>query len=846
MQATGGGRPLESGIPTMPFDAERIRAAGHLVVLAVDQEPFDVKGTGGRWNTFCVLQPLVSVQGDVVEDATFDFPNRGRVWWLVRDEHPATHMKPGTLWCGRIERAPQYDEHDPESDKYQVHGYDMKPASAEVVEIVDLDVARPFVEDLLSGVHFRERPPTASRILVRGRETTLGPFAATPASDGRGMELGPVKAGDAVVFEIPSHELPGLVPVHSFTVTVNQYDRRNKVEDLHIALTLDQLIPYDRLRRDGYVRDAATDAQVLNYCLNKLGFTRGERTDFKRLLVKAREGHGQLAGETDKSRVERFQRLIADGERLLEAGEAAAKAAADALPELQRLVERHAEVMVADRVDTLAGERTAEIEAKIGQEKKRLDKLRADVARVQKEYEERVAKMDEDLRAAQAERIKALEEREKELEERAKDVERKEAGIRKRLERVIALYQEEGDRVVDELLAQLPLLGATGLAGKREGRSATGGSASGTAPAVLPRPAWLERKRNTEALTEKDFLDQLRAVVAHRGFVFQDEDLLNFHTCVKTGGLTVLAGPSGRGKSSLPRLYAEALGCPDELLMIPVRSDWLDDRDLVGAYNALSGRFEPAPCGLVDRLIAAGLDEAEERGGIFLVCLDEMNLARVEHYFASFLSVLEAPADRRFVRLCAGGLQKADDPYAPYRHLRIPGNVRIVGTVNIDETTHFFSPKVLDRSNVVSLAAPSLGAAPPPERAEEAIGGLTEVSLGAFASWIRSPEEAKEVPAFVAKLDAILAESRVSLGYRVLRRIQAYVASAKPYLGTEKALDFQVIQSVLPKVRRSAPNFPSTLKRLREELPAERFPRSAALLERLGESGVEDDLLQLL
>lgn len=807
------------------------------MVLAVDQGTFDV-----RANTFCVLQPLVSVQGENVEDATSEFPNRGRVWWMVWNDHPAPYIKPGTLWCARIERAPQYDEHDPESDRYQVQVQEMKPATAEVVEIIDVPVARPRVEDMLSGVHFKERPPTASRVLVRGRETTLGPFAAVLAPDGQGMKLGPAKDGDATVFEIPTDALPGFVPIHTFDLTLNRYQRRDKAVRCRVSLALDAQIPYDRLRLEGYARDAATDAQVLNYCLNRLGFTRGERGEFKKLLGKAQEGQSRLGAEADDSRFARFRRLVADGERLAAAGEAAAQAAAEALPELQGLLEKHADALVADRVKKLAGERAAEIEGKVAQERKRLEKINADIARAQKDYEARVAKMDEDFRAEHAERVKALELREKQIEERASDVERKEAGIRKRLERVIALYKQEGERIIDQMLAQLPLIGATGAgAGRDAGSAATAGT-----PTTLPRPAWLERKRDAEPIAEADFLGQLRHVVAHRGFVFQDDDLLNFHTCVKVGGLTVLAGPSGRGKSSLPRLYAEALGCRDEYLLVPVRSDWLDDRDLVGAYNALSGRFEPAPCGLVDRLIAAGLDESEGRGGIFLVCLDEMNLARVEHYFASFLSVLESTADRRYLRLCADGLQRVDDPYAPYRRLKIPDNVRIVGTVNIDETTHFFSPKVLDRSNIVSLTAPALHSIPPQAKADEAIGGLTPVSFGAFASWVGRPEEAKEVPGFVAKLDATLAESRISLGYRVVRRIQAYVAASRPYLATDKALDFQVVQNILPKVRRSAPNFPSTLKRLREELPAERFPRSATLLERLGESGVEDDLLQLL
>ena len=818
------------------------------MVLAVDQEPFDVAGTGGRWNTFCVLHPLVSVQGEAVDEPEADFPNRGRVWWMVRDEQPRTHTKPGTLWTGRIEWAPQYDKSDTESDRYQVQWHEMKPATAEVVEIVDVPVARPRVEDLLLGVHFTERPPTASRVLVRGRETTLGPFAAALGPEGRGMTLGPGKTGDTTVFEIPTDALPGLVPIHAFDLMLNRYQPRDKVVNHRVSLVLDQQIPYDRLRQGGYARDAATDAQILNHCLTRLGFTRGERAEFKKLLGKAQDGVSKLGAAVEDSRFARFQRLLADGERLAAAGEAAAQAAADALPELQRLLEKHADTLVAARVEKMAGQRAAEIETKITQERKRLDKIRADVERAQKDYEARVAKMDEDLRAEHAARIRALEQREKEIEERASDVERKEAGIRKRLERVIALYKQEGDRIVDQMLAQLPLIGATGAAIGREAGSAVAGGAPVplATPVPLARPSWLDRRREAEPVAEEDFLGQLREVVAHRGFVFQDDDLLNFHTCVKVGGLTVLAGPSGRGKSSLPRLYAEALGCRDEYLLVPVRSDWLDDRDLVGAYNALSGRFEPAPCGLVDRLIAACLDESEGRGGIFIVCLDEMNLARVEHYFASFLSVLESPADRRFLRLCADGLQRPDDPYAPYRRLKIPDNVRIVGTGNIDETTHFFSPKVLDRSNVVSLTAPALHSIPVQGKADEAIGGLTPVSFGALASWMGRPEEAKDVPAFVAKLDAVLAESRISLGYRVVRRIQAYVAAARPYLTADKAIDFQIVQSVLPKVRRSAPNFPSTLKRLRDELPAERFPRSAALLERLGESGLEDDLLQLL
>src|SRR5262249_20155797 len=113
----------------------------------------------------------------------------------------------------------------------------------------------------------------------------------------------------------------------------------------------------------------------------------------------------------------------------------------------------------------------------------------------------------------------------------------------------------------------------------------------------LALPAFVHRNRPAregKVLAETDFLAQFFRVVEQRGFVFPEQDLINFRVCGKTGGLTVLAGLSGTGKSSLPRLYAEALGCRDEYLPVAVRPEWLDDRDLIGAFNPLAQRFEPA------------------------------------------------------------------------------------------------------------------------------------------------------------------------------------------------------------------------------------------------------------
>src|SRR5262249_51380831 len=147
----------------------------------------------------------------------------------------------------------------------------------------------------------------------------------------------------------------------------------------------------------------------------------------------------------------------------------------------------------------------------------------------------------------------------------------------------------------------------------------------------------------------------------------------------------VLAGPSGSGMSSLARLYAEALGNRDEFLHVPVRPNWTDDRGLLGSVHSETQRFEPSSTGLLDHLITAAADDSAQRGGLYVVCLDRMNAAPVEDYFALFLSALELPPAERTLTAFAPGIVRADDPYYSHQRVRMGENVRFVGTVNTDE-----------------------------------------------------------------------------------------------------------------------------------------------------------------
>ena len=189
---------------------------------------------------------------------------------------------------------------------------------------------------------------------------------------------------------------------------------------------------------------------------------------------------------------------------------------------------------------------------------------------------------------------------------------------------------------------------------------------------------------------------------------FSNEILSRYYLSLKTKPFVILTGISGTGKTKIAQIFADYM-CQNEktdeekekrIAFIPVRPDWMDNRGLLGYYNVLQGKYVKTK--LLELLIDAGKKENKDHP--YFVILDEMNLAKVEYYFSDFLSIMESRTENnsKGEAIILYDKEQIQDEIVPYE-IHIPQNVYFTGTVNVDESTYMFSPKVLDRANVIEF-----------------------------------------------------------------------------------------------------------------------------------------------
>lgn len=175
---------------------------------------------------------------------------------------------------------------------------------------------------------------------------------------------------------------------------------------------------------------------------------------------------------------------------------------------------------------------------------------------------------------------------------------------------------------------------------------------------------------------------------------FDDKLVKRFSSSLLTKPFIILSGLSGSGKTKLAQAFVQWICAEEEQYkIVPVGADWTSREPLLGYPNALDqNEYIKPDNGVVDLILHA----VEHENLPHFLILDEMNLSHVERYFADFLSVMESNGKINFH---SGEEKKSGVPAS----VVMPDNLFIIGTINVDETTYMFSPKVLDRANAIEF-----------------------------------------------------------------------------------------------------------------------------------------------
>ena len=289
-------------------------------------------------------------------------------------------------------------------------------------------------------------------------------------------------------------------------------------------------------------------------------------------------------------------------------------------------------------------------------------------------------------------------------------------------------------------------------------------------------------------------------------------------TAIKSKPFLLLAGISGTGKSRIVRELARA--CweegtdeykaqkPKNFQMVQVKPNWHDSSDLIGYVSRVSGKAEYV-AGEFLKFIAKAWEDTETP---YFLCLDEMNLAPVEQYFAEYLSVIESrkshedgtvttdpileKADEEWYFNLTASLTSDEDIRKQFNEegISIPQNLIVVGTVNMDETTFSFSRKVLDRAMTIEMNEVDLHGGL--TKRHESIGKLSNAELvGSAVEGVDVYNDYTNVCdialGYLQKVNDVLEGTPFKVAYRTRNEFLLYVVNNLPYCKDENGNDLE-------------------------------------------------------
>ena len=316
------------------------------------------------------------------------------------------------------------------------------------------------------------------------------------------------------------------------------------------------------------------------------------------------------------------------------------------------------------------------------------------------------------------------------------------------------------------------------------------------------------------------------------------EYIISYLTALRTKPFMLLAGISGTGKSRIVRKLAQATTTqqydndddrwkdnrPENFELIQVKPNWHNSMDVVGFYSNISKKYEFTP--FIEFIVKAW----QHKDTPYFLCLDEMNLAPVEEYFAEFLSAIESrstdengeyitdPIIKPFKEfgkdVCEDMLKHLlgeahhteSNPLAEQfteKGLTLPPNLMVMGTVNMDETTFSFSRKVLDRAMSVEMNEVDY---------DKFLSGESEqfpllkdindllVKRPQQALEVKDEIDSEKVIGYLKDVNNLLDGTPFKLGYRAANEAMLYVAASRDFAGEKFSIDQALDEFTLMKI----------------------------------------------
>ena len=332
-------------------------------------------------------------------------------------------------------------------------------------------------------------------------------------------------------------------------------------------------------------------------------------------------------------------------------------------------------------------------------------------------------------------------------------------------------------------------------------------------------------EQNVDSFTSKNKVGTKVRIFDYREFItcskesglnFSDKIVLRFISSLCTKPFVILTGLAGSGKTKLAQAFANWISTDENLVcIVPVGADWTNREPLLGFANALDPtKYSIPENGALELLIRAHDNPDKPH---FLI-LDEMNLSHVERYFADFLSAMES---KEAIPLHSSDEELDGVP----KSINLPSNLFIIGTVNIDETTYMFSPKVLDRANAIEFRVTY-------DEMESYLNSSSKLDLSILkargadmaADFVRKAKAEENgfadceilnsaLLSFFRELKKVGAE----FGYRTASEIKKFaevVHTLDPKWSTNEIVDAAIMQKLLPKLHGSKRKIESSLKAL--------------------------------